>query len=148
MTAVVTAPLCSALLPSSLLHYGSHLDTFSPPRSVMSMYHAEETVTSTNPEWVSLDCFIYRFFSVPAEESSMLLQIQLVTIWVPFAVFFVIFLLFLGLHLRRTIIAGKDFFDKATVQKTRTEFSKTTLIVEWLMWSTILKNALSLYKAR
>ena len=120
------------------------------PLAVTGMYDVQEGVTSFSPDWISLDCLTTKLFDPNQEFESMgLFQAQLITIVLPLGTFLLIALFFLVVHgyesSRKKVFIWNDL---SAWRTTRIRIIRTVVIVEWLIWSTVVRYTLLMLNCR
>ena len=137
------------------MSYSSFLTTMWPD-PVLGMYEIQETVTSSSPSWMSMDCLITRYLTGDAnQQNSILLQTRMTILDGPLIVFACLGVWCIVRYLVEVYTSeGLDFYDKQVRKEIEENarsnatitFVRTAVILEWLMWSTVVKNIFKLFK--
>ena len=137
------------------MSYSSFLTTMWPD-PVLGMYEIQETVTSSSPSWMSMDCLITRYLTgADNQQNSILLQTRMTILDGPLIVFACLAVWCIVRYAIEVYASeGLDFYEpkvrKEIQENARTTaivtFVRTAVILEWLMWSTVVKNIFKLFK--
>ena len=115
------------------------------PVPVIVMYSVEEALTLAQPDWISMDCAVNYFFPGRNGGADEMFKVELVTWWGPLTVYIVLAVIAAWMYLTSpegSIVHISRFRSSTALAW----FVKTAIICEWLMWSSVMRNALTLYK--
>ena len=115
------------------------------PVPVVIMYSVEEAMTLTQPDWISMDCAINYFFPGGNGGADEMFKVELVTWWGPIGVYAVLAIIATWMYV--SSVEGSLFhLSRIRSSAALAWFVKTAIICEWLMWSSVMRNALTLFK--